>query len=431
MRFARAAALVIVGAAVVPAYAQAGFPGRNGQLAVGGQVVNPDGTGLRPLVDGSRVRWSPDGMRIVYVPRTGGIAVAKGDGSDVRIISTSVVDRDPTWSPDGGRIAFSRQVFGGPPSTQVFTAAADGSDVRQVTQLTPGSSSPESRVMSDWSPDGATIAYTLLNLRGCGGLLGARTDGGPAPLPVDVVIPARAEDPDWAPDGSGVAYGRANCGPLPFGSSLIGPDRRVLVRLDKDDCGPIGPTCRWYYNTSPAVAPQGGVIAYSQAFTGGPGGTGSNVRMINVDGTGDRHLMDGTGPLDWRPLRQSAPAGACRAPGAIVGTGRDDVLVGTAGDDVICGGGGSDVMLGGDGDDLLVGGVGRDSIAGGPGLDRLCGDGGGDTLHGNAGDDVLAGGAARDLISGDDGADSLITDDDGGTRDDGTQVSRVDLLLRD
>jgi hypothetical protein len=41
MRFGRLAALVVLGAAAVPASAQAGFPGRNGQIAVGGRVVNP------------------------------------------------------------------------------------------------------------------------------------------------------------------------------------------------------------------------------------------------------------------------------------------------------------------------------------------------------------------------------------------------------
>src|SRR4051812_19778319 len=100
--YSLAALVVTLFAAASPAYAA--FPGRNGQIALGGWVMNPDGTGLRPLVEGSHVRYSADGMRIVFTPTGGGIAVAKADGSDVQRLSTSPGDTNPTWSPDRRRI---------------------------------------------------------------------------------------------------------------------------------------------------------------------------------------------------------------------------------------------------------------------------------------------------------------------------------------
>lgn len=425
------AALLLFVAALLPASAQAAFPGRNGQISVDGQVVNPDGTGLRPLVNGTHVRWSADGMRIVFTPTGGGIAIARADGNDVRIISANSTDRDPTWSPRGDRIAFAREVPGSPfGSLQIFTVALDGSDLQQLThtEFTAFNDAP------DWSPDGATIAYTQGYLGSvCGTLLGVRPDGAPAPLPVSTSPAVRPFHPDWAPDGSGLAWTASNACARMVGASLIGPDRRTLVRYDQDDCGFPGPTCRWYTNQRPAVAPDGSAIAYEQSSTGGPGST---VRIIGTDGTGDRPVIAASGSLDWRPLQQSPPPGGCVLPGAIKPGGHhDNVLIGTAGDDVICGGRGDDVLIGRGGDDVLIGGRGRDIILAGDGLDRVYGGPGRDLLSGAAGEDVLAGGAGRDLIDGDDGADSLIADDDAGVPDtipcDPGPDPDLDLVLAD
>ena len=101
--FVAMSAVAVVLASVTPAWAA--FPGRNGQLAVGGEVVNPDGTGRRPFVQGSGVAWSADGMRVAF-NTSAGIAVAGADGSDMRVISPDAEYSDPAWSPDGERIAF-------------------------------------------------------------------------------------------------------------------------------------------------------------------------------------------------------------------------------------------------------------------------------------------------------------------------------------
>lgn len=157
--------------------AWAAFPGRNGQLAVGGDVVNPDGTGRRPFVPGSGVAWSADGMRVAF-NTSAGIAVAGADGSDMRVISPDAQDSDPAWSPDGERIAFSRPV--GPDdfqASEIFTMRTDGSDRRQLT-----SGGALGRISPAWSPDGTTIVF-VQHGPCLSGLAAVHPDGTPAQFP--------------------------------------------------------------------------------------------------------------------------------------------------------------------------------------------------------------------------------------------------------
>jgi Tol biopolymer transport system component len=115
--------------------------------------VNADGTGLQeqrvhlPLGYGpSGIAWSPDGSQLVIWgtfegsdPREG-MYVVNADGSALRQISSGGNDRSPAWSPDGARIAFVR-------GDQLFTVAADGSDVQVVDGV-----SPEGAIA--WNPVG-------------------------------------------------------------------------------------------------------------------------------------------------------------------------------------------------------------------------------------------------------------------------------------
>jgi dipeptidyl aminopeptidase/acylaminoacyl peptidase len=82
------------------------------------------------------------------------------DGSDE--INVTQTDRgneiDPSWSPDGSRLAFSSNRDG---NYDIYTVAADGTDLRQVTFT----EQPEPWMFVNsyeptWSPDGTMIAFT-------------------------------------------------------------------------------------------------------------------------------------------------------------------------------------------------------------------------------------------------------------------------------
>jgi hypothetical protein len=418
--------LVLVLVPVTPA--GAAFPGRNGQLAVGGDVINPDGTGRRPFVPGSGVVWSADGMRVAS-NTSAGIAVARADGSDMRVISPDGADTDPAWSPDGGRVAFSRTVTTDEGwNVEIFTMRADGSDRRQLTATESGLVN-QIRLSPVWSPDGTTIVF--VEAGGCLSWLAAvHPDGSPAPVPfppspdIEQVL-----DPDFSPRGDGLAFVATNACVHQPGSSVIGPSGTVLAGFSPTGCAPPSDTCVWVENRLPAVSPDGTQVAYWQE--GVPEASGA--RVIGVDGSGDRLLAAGTGflSIDWRPLPAAPPAGVCERPDVRRGGPRSDILVGTPGDDVICGGAGDDVLVGRGGHDILVGGPGADLLLGGLGMDRLFGQAGADELRGGRGDDILVGDLGRDVLRGGSGADSLLSDDDGGAADADFCGRGPDLVLAD
>jgi Tol biopolymer transport system component len=80
------------------------------QVASGGDiyVVNADGTGLTLLTQGMDPSWSPDGSQITFSrwATPWGIYAINADGSNERLVFSSNVARGPVWSPDGSQIAF-------------------------------------------------------------------------------------------------------------------------------------------------------------------------------------------------------------------------------------------------------------------------------------------------------------------------------------
>lgn len=116
-----------------------------------------------PLLKGSRpIRdhdMSPDGQWVAF-NESGSredLFVARIDGTEYRRLTDDAArDRGPTWSPDGGRIAFYSDRGGG---YDLWTIRPDGSQLAQVTQ-------DASANFSVWSPDGARIAFNGLRATG-------------------------------------------------------------------------------------------------------------------------------------------------------------------------------------------------------------------------------------------------------------------------
>lgn len=71
-------------------------------------VVGSDGTGLHRVARGRDPAWSPDGRKLAYTSPKYELAVVDATGGPARIVSRDAIG--PAWSPDGKRLAFTRDV---------------------------------------------------------------------------------------------------------------------------------------------------------------------------------------------------------------------------------------------------------------------------------------------------------------------------------
>jgi Tol biopolymer transport system component len=125
-------------------------------------IMNADGSGQVRLTtthgDDERPSWSPDGSRILFSSQrdggsgpairgggTGRIYAMNPDGSDQVALTTSIVDRDPAFSPDGARFVFASSRGGG--DLELYLAATDGPG--GPTQITFDDAND---VEPDWQP---------------------------------------------------------------------------------------------------------------------------------------------------------------------------------------------------------------------------------------------------------------------------------------
>jgi len=144
--------------------------------------------------------WSPDGGRIAFTAIDGtdtDVWTCNPDGSGARRLTTSsALDLSPSWSPDGKRLAFVSDRAGTP---QLYVMNADGGEQRRLTFQGSYNQTPQ------WSPRGDLIAFTARDERRVFDVFAVSLDG--ARIQRLTQDQGRTnEEPSWAPNGRMVAF---------------------------------------------------------------------------------------------------------------------------------------------------------------------------------------------------------------------------------
>lgn len=122
-------------------------------------VMNVDGTEQVQLTKDPfnelEPSWSPDGGKIAFISDRNGqnfdIYVMNSDGSNVtQLTDDSSNEFGPVWSPDGSQIVFNSDRNG---NVQLFMMNIDGTNLIQLTEDTSNSA------YADWSRDGNRIVF--------------------------------------------------------------------------------------------------------------------------------------------------------------------------------------------------------------------------------------------------------------------------------
>ncbi len=379
-------------AALPPAQADTG-PGGGGRIAYERYVqyfpenglpyydedifsANPDGTDEINLTNTDHGRemdptWSPDGTRIAFASNRDGnfdIYTMAADGTDVQQVSflptgeswQFVNSYEPTWSPDGTQIAFTgyRAEESWP---DIYRASVGQTADTYAEQPVTDTTDFLSAAQPDWSPDGTAMLYTgywdqwttdvwRINVDGTGAV--NLTDPESEFDGTDV-------DPSWSADGTRVTW---------VSDGEQGHTGVDVYAMQADGTGRVAATSDGIEKYEPEFSPDGTQILYQMNYydpeiwvVDAPPPPGKSAGSA-----GDAHMVAAGGSPSWQPV---IGVPAC----TISGTAKADVLRGTSGPDVICGRGGNDRLKGLSGDDVLVGGPGRDVLRGGAGVDTLDG----------------------------------------------------------
>lgn len=272
-------------------------------------VMDSEGTDLRKLRTGAEPGWSHDGKLIAFYGGSDGddIQVMRPDGSALQ--SLQVTGFYPTWSPDGGQVAFGRDCHGHQsdgvcsadgsswatnetedcgPECGIGVVARDGSGVRHLGN----------GIWPEWGPDGRIIFADGIPTGPCTygqsyWMRGIYWDGEdyetlpPCELPIWVMnhdgsgrtrLPIdKAIKPTWSIDGRKIAYSTATDGVF-----IANSDGTAIKRVAPEGF------------MHPSWSPDGFWLGLTRAQGGD-----YSIYLRAIDGSAERRLTPG--PYDVLP----------------------------------------------------------------------------------------------------------------------------------
>ena len=261
-------------------------------------VMDADGKNQRRLTNNRHddwdPSWSPDGKRIAFTSSgkvldavqahplfvEGGppqIYVMDADGNNQRrLTDTDFAEWYPSWSPDGKRIAFTSSGAMDTAGWYIYVVDADGKNLRRLTH-------PDSGWYPSWSPDSKRIAFVSgRNVLG-NEIYVMDADGSDQQRLTDTDSPGHAIHPSWSPNGERIAFVSSREGNWEiYVMNADGKNQRRLTRTPAHD---------WH----PSWLPDGERIAFVshrdgnyEIYTMNVNGV-RQIRRLTKDGSDDTH----------------------------------------------------------------------------------------------------------------------------------------------
>ena len=228
-------------------------------------MMAPDGKDVQQLThhgeDDWGPTWSPDGGQIAFTSARAGFffdiyVMTVDKGKPINLTHHAGDDDNPVWSPDGQWIAFSSWRDG---NLDIYLMYPDGTNLMRLTDHSRPDWNPA------WSPDGAQIAFESVRIFGSD-IFVMNANG----TNIKRVTDAREQDtqPAWSPDGTQIAF--ASYRDHLFDIYIINVDGTDETNLTNSK----------FEDTDPTWAPNGQQIAYTSKRAGIYG-----IYVMNADGS--------------------------------------------------------------------------------------------------------------------------------------------------